>query len=1032
MIKQYQSWNKRNLYTFILFFCCSVVYAQNVVTGTVHDTDGLPLPGVTVLVQGTTIGTVTGMDGHFQIAAEEGSVLEVRYLGFKTEEISVVGNMTEIEVILEPDQESLQEVIITAQGIKKSKRALGYAVANIDNEEIEQRPEADLARTLQGKVAGVSINPANGQTGSNSPIRIRGNISLTGSNDPLIIVDNVPFNGLLRDIDPNNIEEINVLKGFNASVLYGSEGRNGVILIQTKSGATAVGEEQTSISYSTTVYTTEVSQLPEFQNIYSGGGEGRFSGSYLSQWGPAFSELGEVPHPYSALGAIFPEYEGLNVPITATPDNIKNIFRDGIGTSHSANISTTREHVAFNLSAGYTDEKGIIAHNDLKRYNFSLGGTAQITNDWSISATLNYSKRDVNLVNDEDIFNLTFYLPRWIDLTELPYQDPATGESVYYRNDTNPLWILHNSGNNIEVSRTYGTFATDYQFNDHIGITYRAGMDHGNTSRFSYSNRGGYDNNSYRYGYLNLGSGPETVIDQTLIASLNYDLTENLNLEAQLGANSKLTSYEVTESYSDNQIVYNFFRPSNFSATESDYITREENLAGVFGQFQLAYKNYLYATLSGRNDWGSTVENEYQSLFYPGASVSFIPTSAFDFGGSVVNYLKLRGAYATSSGYPGAYLTRNTLVIDPLRFGAMDGSFPVTNRYSTRYANPDLKPELHKEFEVGLETNMFRNRLTLVASLYKRISKDQIVGSPLAGSSGYDTQFINLGRIDNKGVEIDLGIEIFKTDNFRWNFRNIFTADESLVVKTTPTGADINIIQDRFAVEGEPFGVIKGDYALRDNQGNLLISGNGSSTRVGEVISSSNIGLPDRVIGDPNPDWRLTNINDVSYKNFTFSAQWEYRHGGEIHSSSVRDMLQRGVTRDTENRDHSFVIPGYLADDDSGQLLLDPSGNKIPNTIQLNPGRLGFSNYYTSNDLAMWDTSIFRLREISLGYTLHEFNLGNIAFERIDFTLSGRNLWYRAPNFPKYINYDPESDGFEGDSTVPSTRRIALGISINF
>lgn len=1023
---------KNLLFTSMLVFLGGqAAMAQQEVTGTVRDAQG-PLPGANVLIKGTNTGSMTDMDGNYSIMVDnEAATLVFSFIGFEDTEIAVDGR-SQIDVTLEPSQESLQEVVVTAQGIKKSQKALGYAIAQVDNEEVESRPEADLARTLQGKVAGVSITPGSGQTGSNSPIRIRGNISLTGSNNPLIIVDDVPFNGLLRDIDPNNINQISILKGFNAAVLYGSEGRNGVILVQTKSGAAAVGTEQTSASYSTTFYTNEVSQLPEFQNTYSNGGEGSFSGTYMANFGPAFSELGEVPHPYASLGHIFPEYDGLTIPIQGKPNNVSNIFRSGIGTTHSLNFSTTKERVGFNFSAGYTDEKGIIANNDLKRFNVSLGGTAQLTEKLNVSATLNYSNRNVNLVNDTDIFNVVFHLPRWIDLTELPYEDPATGESVYYRNDTNPLWLLHNSGNRIKVNRTYGTFATDYQLSDHINLTYRVGLDTESSSGFDYSNKGGYDNNRYRYGYLDLDSARETVIDQTLMASFSYDLTQDINLEAQVGANSKLTQYEISQSFSDNQIVYDFFRPTNFETSQASYTTREENLAGVFGQFQFAFKNYLYATLSGRNDWGSTVENRHQSLFYPGVSASFIPTSAFNFGGSTINYLKLRGAYATSSGYPGTYRTRGTLVIDPLRFAAPDGSFPITNRYSTRFANPNLKPELHREFEIGIESRLFNNRVTLETSLYKRISEDQIVGAPLAGSSGYDTQYINLGRIDNKGVEIDLGIDLLESDDFRWNFRNIFSASESLVVQTTPSGADINIFQDRYAVEGQPYGVIKGDYALRDDQGNLLISGNGSSTRVGEVISSSNIGLPTKVIGDPNPDWQLTNINQITYKNLVLSAQIEYRHGGEIHSSSVRNMIQRGVTRDTENRDFAFVIPGYLADDDSGELLVDPDGNKIENTVQLNSGRLGYSNYYTSNDLASWDTSLFRLREISLGYSLRKSDYANIPFERIDFTLSGRNLWYRAPNFPKYVNYDPESDGFEGNSTVPSTKRFALGVSVTF
>jgi hypothetical protein len=315
--------------------------------------------------------------------------------------------------------------------------------------------------------------------------------------------------------------------------------------------------------------------------------------------------------------------------------------------------------------------------------------------------------------------------------------------------------------------------------------------------------------------------------------------------------------------------------------------------------------------------------------------------------------------------------------------------------------------------------------------LYKRISEDQIVRAPLAVSSGYDSQVINLGRVDNKGIEIDLGIKIIKTTDFNWNMRNIFTADESLVVKTTPSGANISLTADRWAVEGLPLGAIIGDYALRDENGNLLISGNGSSSKVGEVISSSDIGLPNKVIGDPNADWRFTNINSFSYKNFTLSAQIEYRHGGEISSSYVEDLLERGVTRDTENREGSFVVPGFLADDDTGAPLLDANGSQIPNTIQLNGLRTVFSNYYNANDLRMWDASIFRIREVSLGYS-YQPNNNKLPFKTIDFTISGRNLWYKAPNFPKYVNYDPENDGGLGRNNVPSTKRISLGISATF
>ncbi|MBR9855878.1 MAG: TonB-dependent receptor plug domain-containing protein, partial [Algicola sp.] len=307
--------------------------SQITVTGTVTDGEGFPLVNVTVLIKGTNKGVTTDFDGNFSITVPyPENVLQFMHMGFETQEIKV-GNQTTLEVVMKETAQALEEVVITAQGIKKSKKALGYAISQVKSEEVEQRPEADLARTLQGKIAGVVITPADGQTGTDSPIRIRGNVSITGSNNPLIVVNDVPFNGLLRDINPNDIESMSILKGFNASVLYGSEGRNGVILIQTKSGSAKVGQAQTKATYSTTVYTNTVSQLPDFQNTYSNGGEGEFQPTYLSNWGPAFSEIGTIDHPYAPLSDIFPQYEGATMNIAAKPNNVRNIFRTGVGTT---------------------------------------------------------------------------------------------------------------------------------------------------------------------------------------------------------------------------------------------------------------------------------------------------------------------------------------------------------------------------------------------------------------------------------------------------------------------------------------------------------------------------------------------------------------------------------------------------------------------------------------------------------------------------------------------------------------------------
>ena len=1017
-------------------------YAQTI-TGNVSDALG-PLPGATVLEKGTSNGTTTDFDGNYSIDVPADAVLVVSFVGYATQEVQVNGQTT-INITLVEDAQALDEVVITAQGIKRSKKALGYAITKLDSRDVEKRPEADVARTLQGKVAGVNIGAASGQTGSASPVRIRGSISLTQSNDPLLVVNNVPFNGQLSDIDPNDIESLNVLKGFNAAVLYGTEGRNGVILIQTKSGNAQLGESKTTASVSTTTYINVISQLPEYQNSYGQGQEGRFIPTFLSVWGPNFSELDEVPHPYADQGDVFPQFDGLSIPYEARPDNVRNLFNTGIGTIHSVNVSTTQEKLGFNVSAGYTDEQGIIGDNDLKRFNIGLGGNAQVTDKLNISATLNYSTRKVNRIQSLEIFRRIFYLPRNIDITELPFQNPVTGESVYYRNDNNPLWVLNNSGINDDLVRVFGTFNGNYQFNDNLNLTYRIGYDSEQFNRRNFSNRGGNNNDRFREGFLNLDNQKTVTVDQTVILGYNKNFSEDFNMEARLGFNSKFTRTSLIGSDSQTQINYGFVRPQNYATSQSFAFSQDENIAGVFGQFQFGYKSYLYATLSGRNDWGSTVERDNQSLFYPGASVSFVPTSAFDFNSKVINFLKLRGSYATSSGFPPPFGTRNILDLVANRFSTPDGAV-VTNQFGERFANPDLKPELHRELELGLEARLFNNRVTLEASVYKRVSEDQILEAPLAPSTSFERQFVNLGRIDNEGIEIDLGIDIIKNDSFNWNLKNIFNATESLVVETVDD-AIINLqvpssnifidpsdptFADRFAVPGEPLGVIMGNYALRDDQGNLLLDGvNSSAAQAFEVLTSEDPRLPDAVIGDPNPDWTLTTINSISYKNFTFSAQLEYTHGGDIRSQSVIDMLERGVTRDTENREGSFIIPGVIGDPETGLPLLDPNGNTIPNTIQFNGLRTVFSNYYRADDLAVFDASVFRVREVALGYTM-DGKKANLPFQSINFTLTGRNLWFKAPNFPKYVNFDPESDGGLGRNNVPSTKRFALGISVTF
>ncbi|MDN3664984.1 SusC/RagA family TonB-linked outer membrane protein [Algibacter miyuki] len=1023
--------NKKLLFFVLVFMLSSsaCIYAQKTVTGTVSDNNGLPLPGVNLVIKGTVNGASTDFDGNYSISTQTVTdVLVISYVGYKTQEISV-GNQSVINVALQEDTEALSEVVITAQGIKKSKKALGYAITTLDSEDVEQRPEADLARTLQGKIAGVNISAVNGETGGGTSIRIRSSLSINQSNAPLIVVNGVPFSGLMGDLDANDIKSMSVLKGLNASVLYGSEGRNGVILIETKSGAAVVGEKSFKATVSTTTYVNQVANLPEYQNKYGAGSEFGYVGGNLGNWGPAFTELDEVPHPYAIYGDIFPEYKDKMIPYEASPNNVKDFFNTGRGTITSANISSTQEKTAFNMSVGYTDEQGIIGNNDLKRFNLGIGGQIKLTDNFNVSATLNYSTRKVNRLQADEIFNLLTFIPRDLDLINLPYQHPQTGASIYYRSSENPLWVMNNTGLYDDVVRVFGTINAKYNFTDKLSLSYRAGVDNDSQDEFDYSNKGGFGDNEF--GFLDLDYDKAVTVDQSIILALNnLKIGEHIGLDSQIGINSKFLKGKSHSSNSSDQIVFGFQNPRNYRTTQASYSDYNENLAGAFGQFEFSYDSFFYLTLSGRNDWGSTVEKENQSLFYPGASFSFIPTSAFNLNSKVLNYLKLRGAYGTSSGFPSRFKTRQTLDTNPRRFVDANGQVLVTNSSDDEYANPDLSPELHREFELGIEARLFNNRVNLEASAFKRISEDQILEASLAPETGYTSTTINAGRIDTKGLEIDLGIDVIKTNNFNWNFRNLFTAYESLVVSLPQSELELSINGEgrgRFAIEGQPFGVMKGSYALRDDEGNFLINPD-----IGELYISSEQGKEDIIIGDPTPDWTLTTINSFSYKNFNLSAQFEYTHGGDILGLGVQDLLERGVTRDTENREGSFIVPGVYGDPVTGTALLDVNGDKIPNTIQQNAQRTVFSNYYNADELSVFDGSVLRLREIALGYTFHKATNSKIPFETMTLTLSGRNLWFNAPDFPKYSNYDPENDNGLGDQTVPTTKRFALGFAVTF
>jgi TonB-linked SusC/RagA family outer membrane protein len=1069
------------LFTMALTF--EVSAQQRVITGKViSDEDGLGLPGASVLVKGTTIGTTTDLDGNYSINVPAGSnVLIFSFVGLKTQEESI-GNRSVINVTLSIDAATLGEVVVTAIGIEKEKKALGYAVSTVGDELIQNRPEADVSRVLQGKVAGVNITATNGMSGSGTNIIIRGYSSATGSNQPLFVVDGVPFSSgtnatgefnrggattssRFLDIDPNNIENVSVLKGLSATVLYGDQGRNGVILITTKSGTRKRKAAEVTINQS--VFGNQAASLPTFGQIY-GNGFQQQPGLFFSNFGPRLDIGLTIAHPIgqSAIAEIrnaFPEFFVPNpdgtpstTPIRydyrAYEDVSKVFFRTGIVSNTSVQISGGSDRTGFNASFGYTDESGFTPGNELTKYNFGLGINSAVTDKLSVNSSFTFARTDlvtppVNAAFGSgpsngipSIFANTLYIPRSHDLKNLPWEIPTTRGSVMHRagNDqVNPIWMSKNMLDYSVVDRFFNSTSLNYDFNDKFAVTYRLGLDTYTESRDAKYNKGAGQGVSalVNSGYYRSISIRNSIWNQDLILTYRTDLSDKIGFTALLGGNSRYDRFERTGLASSNQLAFGLFNHGNFLDVSSrdplnglvfDRLEEEQRM-GVYANVTLDYSNYLFFNLSARNDWTSTVEKENRRILYPGASVSFLPSDAFNWNSSTVNDLKLRLGYGTSAGFPSPYSTRNILLQAPRAFINTAGTLFQSQSIDNFLGNPNLKPELHEEFEFGVESTMFNNKLRFDLSLYQKNTRNLITDAPIDPATGFVETAINIGRIRNRGIEFQATATPISTPSgFTWESIVNFTLYRTVTMELGE-GLDEIVIAGftdlgNFAIPGRPFNVIKGFGIERTDDGQPIVLPNGDYQVSAELEE----------LGDPNPAWTGSWINTFRYKGFFLNAMIEYRHRGAIFSNTVTATLARGVTKDpVVDRELTFILPGVKRAAD---------GSFVPNDIQVTASNYFFNNYHGAVDAAnVFDGSAIRLREVSLGYDIPGSVISRTPFKRASVALSATNLWFRALNFPPNMNFDPDvlgtgvGNGLGFDFvTGPSSRRFGGTVTLAF
>ena len=1070
----------------VFLLTAQMSFAQKTVTGVVSDSDGLPLPGATVLVQGTTTGVTTDFDGNFSINVAEGQTLEFSFVGYETAAIAVgAGNVINVTLSLGTQ---LEEVIVTSLGITREKRALGYAVSEVDNTQIENRASGDVARVLSGKASGVQVTNQGGISGSGTSVIIRGLSTFSSSNQPLFVVDGVPFqsdtnamgsftsgnNGSSRflDLDPNNIESVNVLKGLAAATLYGSQGRNGVILITTKSGTTGTGTraQKNEVTVNTSYFTNELAMKPDFQMQYGNGFNQNF-GWFFSNWGPSFDEEGPagwgrqsaingtvsgqpgfLKHPYNSnLNARFLARDllpllGLSMDSLwewKPYDSVGDLFQPGeiINTNINFRGQSDDGKVSYNVNYGNLDDKGFTPGNSLRRNALSFGGRAVLSNKITVNGTLNYTATDFKTPpiaaayssgsSDSSLYGNVFYTPRSIGIAQLPYAHPITGASIYYRSSNgiqHPLWTVNNTGDAQMTHRVFGGVSAQYDISDNLNLRYSYGYDVYSEDNTSYQNKGGQDGNlEVQSGLYEKWNNTSTIFNHQVTINGDFELDDDWSVTFNAGAESVGREYDRNGVRSTGQNVFNVLRHYNFNSQEEIEFYSRRNVLGVFAQAAFDYQDYLYFTLASRTDWVSNLSEENRSITYPSASISFVPTSVLDFGNLPIDFLKVRASYGTSATYPGGYPIASTLSLNTKDF-KVDGVEVITNTTGSQLGNTGLKPELLAELEFGLEANLFDNRLSAEISYFDRQTTDLIITQPLDPSTGYTSTRTNIGEISATGWEVDLNADWIRGDKFNWNTSINYTTNQAIVEDLGQNTDQIVYAgfstRGNAAIPGLPLTSMIGTSVARDDSGRPLVDASGSYRTNNDTNYKTN---KYALIGDSNPDFIANIGNTITYGNLSLNVLFNASIGGDMYSSFIMTLLGRGITTDTLDRELPYILPGVLADGSPNNKMIDNATTYFGNLI------LG------GDELRTWDASVLRLSEVSLTYDIPSSWLDKTPFGAASISAQGFNLWYDAYNTPDGINYDPNiaglgvgnGSGFEYFNGV-SARRYGVSLKLTF
>jgi TonB-linked SusC/RagA family outer membrane protein len=1048
-------------FVFLLFVGMHAALAQMEVKGTVTDAkDGTPLPGVSIVVKGTLTGTVTDINGKYVLAVPAGyNELIFSFVGMLTKEAKIDGRKS-VDMVLEDDVVGLDEVVVTALGISRQKKSLGYAVQDMKGEELAKAKETNIVNSLSGKISGVQITNTSGAVGSSSRIIIRGASSLGGNNQPLFIVDGIPLsnndfaaddglggkgrtiaksNGTNRgngaaDINPDDVESISVLKGPNAAALYGSRAANGVVLITTKSGKTGAGARRgLNIELSNSTTFDKPLRLPDFQNSYGQGAEGVFE--FVDGAGGGTKDgVDESWGPKLDIGLMIPQYDSPVDPVTGVreatpwvshPDNVKDFLETGVTTTTNLAIIGGYTDANFRLSYTNMNQTGMLPNTDYKKNTLAFGGSANATDKLNISGSFNYvmAKSD-NLpgygYDAQNVFQQFLWSSRQVNYPDLKeYRNPDGSKYNWnYNYHNNPYFTLHENLNQLDRDRIFGNAKILYKFTDWLSAFARTGADYYSNLSTERAAWGDMDN---PYGFYDESMSTFREINTDFLIMFNKSLPADFNLNINLGGNNMNQNSHTTFGAADELAVDGVYTLANSRVPlRTTSLDKQKRINSIYFSAQVGFMNALFLDITGRNDWSSTLPKTNWSYFYPSFTLSAVITDLAKMDNKVLSYAKVRVGYAVVGSDTDPYK-----LLPVLSFGTgWNSATKYLNQFvPNELPNPELQPQKVYGFETGAELKFFLNRISLDFTYYNQQTKNQIIAIPISASSGYTSRYINAGQIDNKGIEITLGLVPVKSEKgFNWELIFNFAKNKNEVVALAPgveqyelgTYWDLKVM----AIPGQPYGSLYGADFLRDPDGNI-INRNGVPVK-GDL----------KILGNYQPDWTGGINNVFTYKGIDLSFLIDFHMGGDLYCMTNAWGRYAGALDETLiGREGGIVGIGVKE-------VTDGDGNitYVPNDVVVTAEEYNHAAFTNSIPAgSIYDASYIKLREVRLGYTFK--NLGNFFIKGINISVIGRNLALLYSNVP---HVDPETSFTNGNvqglefGQLPSSRSLGFNINLKF